>query len=174
MTSEQGRFYGKFRGWVTSTERAATTGQLGVRVPLGGDNAVEANAEACVPYAGESNGFYAIPPVGAGVWVEFVEGDPDLGAIWSGCWWTASGELPRALVSVPLSEFPVVLQSTAGNRIILGGQSSQSLVIETERGENGPRIVFSDSSLKISYGSAMTIELSHSQVAINGEALVVK
>ena len=46
----------------------------------------------CVPYAGTTSGFFAIPPVGAGIWIEFEAGDVSR-PIWSGAWW-GSGELP--------------------------------------------------------------------------------
>ena len=49
-------------------------------------------AMPCVPYAGSQVGFFAIPPVGANVWVEFEGGDPDY-PIWSGCFW-GTGEVP--------------------------------------------------------------------------------
>ena len=45
-------------------------------------------AEACVPYAGDQVGLFAVPPVGANVWVEFEAGDPDH-PILAGCFWGA-------------------------------------------------------------------------------------
>ena len=38
----------------------------------------------CVPAAGLQAGMLAVPSIGAGVWVEFEQGDPDY-PIWSGC-----------------------------------------------------------------------------------------
>jgi hypothetical protein len=46
----------------------------------------------CAPYAGPGVGLFAIPPVGANVWVEFEGGDPDY-PIWSGGFWGV-GEAP--------------------------------------------------------------------------------
>ncbi len=40
----------------------------------------------CVPYAGQEVGFFALPPPGAMVWIEFEGGDPSL-PIWTGCFW---------------------------------------------------------------------------------------
>lgn len=167
------RYYGKYRGVVTSTDQASRNGRLKVRIALGGNSSVDAIAEACVPYAGEGNGMYAIPPSGSGVWVEFQEGDLDK-PIWSGCWWKDDGELPRALgAGIVLSALPVVLQSQGGHRLVLGGNSGNPVLIETERGEQGPRILMTDSSIKISFGQAASIEITPSQVKINGEGLVV-
>ena len=40
----------------------------------------------CVPYAGPNLGFYAMPEVGTGVWIEFEAGDLSC-PIWTGCFW---------------------------------------------------------------------------------------
>jgi hypothetical protein len=40
----------------------------------------------CSPYAGPGVGFWAIPPIGANVWIEFEGGDPTY-PIWSGGFW---------------------------------------------------------------------------------------
>ena len=55
-------------------------------------------AMPCVPYAGAGVGFFAIPPNGANIWVEFEGGDPDY-PIWSGCFWGV-GEVP-AMPTLP-------------------------------------------------------------------------
>ena len=170
---KQDHYYGKYKGWVTSTLQAASNGRLGVRVPLGGRDAVDAIAEACIPYAGGSNGLFAVPPVGSGVWVEFQNGDPDDMAIWSGCWWKDDVELPQAFAGLGLATLPVVVQSTDGNRLLLGAGAGNSVVLETLRGEAGPRIVFSDSSVLISCGPTNTVEITDAGVKINGDALVV-
>lgn len=78
--------YGKYRGIVTDNDDAGThRGRLKVRVPaVLGD--LEVWAEACVPYAGDGVGFFAMPPIDAGVWVEFEGGDISF-PIWVGCYW---------------------------------------------------------------------------------------
>ena len=85
------RHFGKYRGQVSSNADDSNRGRLKVTVPavLG---TLEVWAEPCVPYAGKSVGFYAIPPENAGVWIEFEGGDPSF-PIWTGCFW-ADGEVP--------------------------------------------------------------------------------
>jgi cytoskeletal protein CcmA (bactofilin family) len=56
-------------------------------------------ANPCVPYAGPAVGFFAIPPIGANVWIEFEAGDPSY-PIWSGCFWEEL-EIPLALELSP-------------------------------------------------------------------------
>jgi uncharacterized protein involved in type VI secretion and phage assembly len=47
----------------------------------------------CTPYAGDGVGQYNIPPVGAGVWIEFEAGDPAR-PVWTGSWW-GKDQLPK-------------------------------------------------------------------------------
>jgi hypothetical protein len=164
-------YHGKFRGTVTASTDPYSRGRVRAQITLGGDP-VEVWAEACLPYAGDKNGMYAIPPVGAGVWVEFEQGDLDK-PIWSGCWWK-DGELQDAIGGVSLTLLPVVIQSTGMHRLILSGGNGDAVVIETVRGEQGPRIVLTDSSVRISCGSIMSIEITEAEVKINDDALVIR
>ena len=55
----------------------------------------------CVPLAGKQMGTFVVPPIGAGVWIEFEQGDPDY-PIWTGCFWGIAAEVPAlALAGVP-------------------------------------------------------------------------
>ena len=88
----EGRLYGKYRGIVQSNEDPTGRGRLQVSVPaVLGSRPVW--AMPCVPYAGQGVGLFALPPVGAGVWVEFEAGDPSY-PIWVGCFW-AQGEIEQ-------------------------------------------------------------------------------
>ncbi len=93
------RFYGKYRGLVVDNQDPAQLGRLKLRVPsvLGGD-IVTGWAMPCVPSGGAADqGFLFIPEVGAGVWVEFEEGDLEF-PIWVGTFWSkpnGDSELPK-------------------------------------------------------------------------------
>lgn len=91
LTWVRGHFFGKYRGTVSDNNDPTSRGRLKVKVPsvLG---TVESWAMPCVPYAGDSVGFYSLPANGVGVWVEFEAGDPSY-PIWSGCFW-GDNELP--------------------------------------------------------------------------------
>ncbi len=80
------RMFGKFRGKVTSNDDDDHRGRLEVQV-----NAVFGKEKVwalpCVPVANpDGSGFFALPNVGANVWVEFEAGNLDY-PIWSGCFW---------------------------------------------------------------------------------------
>ena len=50
-------------------------------------------AMPCFPIAGKQQGAYFIPQIGAGVWIEFENGDTDH-PIWTGCFWGSAAEVP--------------------------------------------------------------------------------
>jgi uncharacterized protein involved in type VI secretion and phage assembly len=87
------RYFGKYRGEVSGTDDATHRARLRVRCPavLG---AQEVWAMPSVPYAGDGLGFFALPPVGTSVWVEFEGGEINQ-PIWSGCFWK-DGEIDTA------------------------------------------------------------------------------
>jgi hypothetical protein len=89
----QQQYFGKYRGKVVDNNDPLKRGGVRVRVPsvLG---EIDVWALPCVPYAGPKVGFHAIPPVDAGVWVEFEGGDVNF-PIWVGCFW-AEGEIDSA------------------------------------------------------------------------------
>ncbi len=79
------KYYGKYRGTVLNNVDPELRGRLMLTVPdvLG---AIPSSwAEPCVPLAGPTGppmGVYFVPPIGAGVWVEFEAGNPDY-PIWA-------------------------------------------------------------------------------------------
>src|SRR5262249_41596585 len=99
-------------------------------------------AMPAAPYAGPGAGFIALPPVGAGVWIEFEQGDPDF-PIWSGGWWGSGAELPAAAAQ------------PAANQIILATPG-------------GARITVSDGAIVIDNGRGASITLSGNTVHITG------
>jgi hypothetical protein len=89
--NSHGRFYGKFRGKVVENVDPMILGRILVEVPSVPSSTLNW-AMPCVPYAGPQVGFYAIPPIGANVWVEFEAGDPNY-PVWVGCFWS-EGQVP--------------------------------------------------------------------------------
>lgn len=97
------KFFGKFRGKVSENIDPLFQGRIIAVVPS--VNGAKLNwALPCTPYAGPDVGFYAIPPIGANVWVEFEGGDPNY-PIWSGCFW-GPDEIPK-IPEPPLPEVKV-------------------------------------------------------------------
>ena len=94
------RYFGKYRGSVIDNIDPDRMGRILPEVPhLPG---MLLNwAMPCFPYAGPQVGFFAVPPIGAGVWIEFEGGDPTY-PIWSGCYWDNPLDVPIPALEIPL------------------------------------------------------------------------
>jgi len=100
------KYFGKFRGKVRNTIDPLLLGRIQVSVPAVLGQGTLSWAMPCTPYAGPGVGFFAIPPIGANVWVEFEGGDLDY-PIWVGCFWGV-GEVP----ALPAIELIKVLKTS--------------------------------------------------------------
>jgi len=161
------RFYGKYRGIVTDNQDPFKIGRVKAHVlDVLGDNA-SGWALPCMPFAGDNTGFYAIPDVGARVWIEFEQGDPDY-PIWSGCWWGSEEELPSEASDAPYDR--VVIKTSQQQVLILDDSEGGKITLQTSSGQT---IVMSSESIKIDNGQGATIELSGPSVSVNDDALEV-
>lgn len=108
MQKVERRFYGKYRGFVADNRDPKQLGRLTLRIPsVLGEEVITGWAMPCVPYGGQDNqGFLYIPEPGAGVWVEFEEGDLEF-PIWVGTFW---GQL------VGVSETPALNEADGAER----------------------------------------------------------
>src|ERR1700730_5219295 len=99
------RYYGKYRGTVVLNVDPELRGRIVCEVPDVLGLVPSSWCEACAPLAGPPGapmGVYLVPPIGAGVWVEFEHGDPNK-PIWSGCRFGIA-EIPTiALTGLPVS-----------------------------------------------------------------------
>jgi uncharacterized protein involved in type VI secretion and phage assembly len=169
-----GRFYGKFRGTVINNVDPLFTGRLLVQVPDVLELTPSTWAEPCVPLAGPTGppmGVYLVPPIGAGVWVEFEQGDPNY-PIWSGCRWGAQSDIPTlAFAGLPVSP-NIVLQTAGQNTIVISdlpGPTGGIMLKST----TGAMILVNDVGITISNGKGATIMMTGPTVTINQGALVV-
>jgi hypothetical protein len=114
------QFWGKYRGTVVNNVDPEQRGRLIVMVPDVLTLVPSTWAEPCTPLAGPTGppmGVYLVPPIGAGVWVEFEQGDPDY-PIWVGCRWGAASDIPTlAQAGLPVS--PSIVLQTAGQNCIV-------------------------------------------------------
>ncbi len=144
------RFYGKYRGLVSDNLDPLGRGRLKAQVPgLLGD-VVTGWAMPCAPYAGSDAGFFAIPPVGAGVWIEFEAGDVAR-PIWSGTWW-GDGDVPDG--AVPQQK---VYKSEQGLRLTLD-DLTQEIIINDAHNNNLVKIQTLPGMVVVQATTKVTVE----------------
>jgi hypothetical protein len=85
--------YGKYRGTVVNNSDPSNLGRIMALVPAISETPLNW-ALPNAPFAGRGVGFFARPPKGANVWIEFEGGDPNY-PVWTGGFW-GEGETPSA------------------------------------------------------------------------------
>lgn len=159
------RHYGKYRGFVSDNQDPDNLARIKAKVPglLGSEET--GWALPCLPYGGDAEqGWFAIPEVGAGVWIEFEAGDLSY-PIWVGTWWS-SGEIPES--ATPDKK---VLKTKSGNKIILD-DTSGSEVIEISDASGSNTVKLDSQAIELSRGG-MSIKMTDSSVTVNGSSLEV-
>jgi|SRR5215471_6391686 len=167
---DAGRYYGKYRGTVVTNVDPMQQGRIQVRVPDVLGDVTSSWAMPCFPFAGTQLGFYTVPPVGAGVWVEFEQGDVSY-PIWVGCWYGSSAEVPSdALLGNPAQ--PNLVVQTQGKHTLLLSDlpGGPGITLKTATGAS---IVINDTGITIDNGRGASISLIGPKVAINQDAFAV-
>ncbi|MFZ0869701.1 MAG: phage baseplate assembly protein V [Rhodanobacter sp.] len=165
------KFYGKYRGTVTENVDPMQLGRIQAMVPDVSGLLPSSWAMPCVPVAGKLSGVYVVPQIGAGVWIEFEQGDPDY-PIWTGGFWGVVAEVPAlALLGDPASP-SIVLQTVLQNTVVISDVAGPTGGIML-KSTTGAMIVVNDIGITISNGQGATIVLAGPTVTINDGALVV-
>lgn len=162
------QFFGKYRGRVENNLDPQQMGRLQVSVPAVLGEGSMSWAMPCVPFAGSGVGLFLIPPVGAGVWVEFEGGDPDY-PIWSGCFW-GLGEVP----ALPAIEQTKILKTDGVTITIsdLPGVGGLTFEVGPPLVPTPMKLVFDAGGITLS-NSAATVALTPISVSLNNGALEV-
>jgi uncharacterized protein involved in type VI secretion and phage assembly len=161
-------FYGKYRGVVTDNKDPLMTGRVKARVPDVMGDKETGWAMPCAPFGGSGVGFFALPTVGAGVWIEFEHGDPDY-PVWSGCWFGSAADMPPILLAPPYKK--TLIKTEGGNSVLLDDTPGiGGITLETSGGQ---KVVMNATGVEITNGQGASIKLTGPQVSINGGALEV-
>ena len=182
------KYWGKYKGIVVQNIDPLQRGRLLVEVPEVLSLVPSTWAEASIPLAGPTGppaGMYLVPPIGAGVWVEFEHGDPNK-PIWVGCRWGAQSDIPLAAHAGNPASPSIVIQSLAQQGIIISDAPpappstlppvmpptppTGGIILRSMTG--AASIVVNEAGIFISNGIA-SIELEGPTVKINKVALVV-
>lgn len=166
------RYYGKFRGTVVNCIDPEGLGRLQALVPgvPGLELAPTTWAVPAVPFAGKGRGMYVVPEPGAGVWVEFEQGDPRR-PIWTGGFWGLAAEVPAdAKLGIPVLP-SVVLQTSALNTLVISEVPGPTGGIQLRSGTAS--ITVNATGITIQNGAGASLQLTGPSVIINNGALTV-
>ena len=140
------RYYGLYRGTVSSNTDPMMLGRLQVGVSGISDAISQSWANPCVVFAASDKGLFALPPVGANVWVMFENGELD-SPVWMGGFWDQSARPPASPAQETMKVF-----------------KTDGLTVKLSLGPAG---------ITIDGGKGAKIELQGIKVSINGGALEV-
>lgn len=149
------RFYGKYRGLVTVNVDPQNQGRLKATVPEVLGEIPSSWALPCAPYAGTGAGFFAVPPIGAGVWIEFEAGNVSR-PIWTGTWW-ATGEVPMDEKGVPAQAPTSKIFRTEFGLLLSMDDAAQTITLSDVVGVNLMTIKVLEGTIQIK--SAVRVQL---------------
>jgi uncharacterized protein involved in type VI secretion and phage assembly len=170
MNGSDQKHFGKYRGTVLNNADPMQLGRLTAQVPDVLGELPSSWAMPSVPAAGVQMGIFFVPPIGAGVWIEFEQGDTDY-PIWTGCWWS-TGQVPGLALLTPAAVSHLVVQT----------QNQTSLQVSDAPGPtggillkmaSGAMIAVNETGITITNGKGASIMLSGASVTINGGAMVI-
>src|SRR5215813_6953642 len=165
------QFFGKYRGMVMNNIDPMQMGRIMVQVPDVSNVLPSTWAMPCVPFAGIQNGFFVLPAIGSGVWIEFEQGDPDY-PIWTGGFWGSASEVPAlALAGAPGLQ-SVVIQTMTQNTLMISDMPGPTGGILL-KSSTGAMIAINETGITISNGQGATILMTGPTLTVNEGALEV-
>jgi uncharacterized protein involved in type VI secretion and phage assembly len=152
----EGRYFGKYRGQVTDNNDPDNLGRVKATVPrLLADEETGWALPAFV-YGGTSEqGLFAVPDIGAGVWIEFEGGDLSY-PIWSGTWFT-SGAIPESAQAGKK-----VFKTKSGHKMVFDDDGGSLEITDS----NGNSVSMDSNTVKITAGGALKVVIDAPQIEL--------
>jgi uncharacterized protein involved in type VI secretion and phage assembly len=168
------QFLGKYRATVLNNVDPEMRGRLMLNIPDVLGVVPSTWAEPCTPLAGPTGppmGVYLVPPIGAGVWVEFEHGDPNY-PIWVGCRWGGPSDIPPlAHAGLPVSP-NIVMQTVGQNSFVISDLPGPTGGIML-KSATGASIIVNDTGIYIQNGKGASLIMTGPTVTINNGALTI-
>jgi len=175
----ENRYYGKYRAFVVDNADPEDRGRLRLKVPsVLNEEVISGWALPCVPYGGAPNqGFFFIPEVDAGVWVEFEGGNLDY-PVWVGTYWGKPGgesEVPKPNDDTGAEEGSVqnpptrkIIKSLKGHTIQLEDADDEEMILITMIVKDKPSnvIVLDSKGVKITDTNENVVTLADKLISI--------
>ncbi len=200
---QQTTYYGKYRAFVVDNDDPEGLGRIKLSVPSVLGEATTDWALPAVAYGGGADfGMLFVPPVGAQVLAEFLEGDAS-SPIWAATFWRQSSEIPAEYTGPSTKllktesghlltfedqegEEQITLRSSAGAEAVMnpeGGvvmtdSAGAKVALDAEAGEiliedaNGNSILLSSSGITCNDASGNEITTSAGGVDVKSSAVV--
>jgi uncharacterized protein involved in type VI secretion and phage assembly len=179
------RYLGKYRGIVKENADPEHLARVKVTVPsLFGEDVVTGWALPCVPAGGmPGQGWFMVPRKGAGVWVEFEEGDLEFPIV-TGTFWSAPDGTPEVPVAVAgdgsdagVSDPPTrtILTTAKGHTIQIEDAEDAELILIRDKTHDHTVLLNAD-GIRITDGAGNEIVMTataftvHSETALTIEA----
>jgi len=165
------QFFGKYRGMVLNNIDPMQMGRIMVQVPDVSNVLPSTWAMPCVPFAGIQNGFFVMPAIGSGVWIEFEQGDPDY-PIWTGGFWGSASEVPALAAATTPGLQALVIQTMTQNTLMISDMPGPTGGILL-KSSTGAMIAINETGITITNGQGATILMTGPSVTVNEGALEV-
>lgn len=152
----EARYYGKYRGTVSNNADPDDLGRVRAHVPALLHGLETGWALPAFPYGGTSEqGFFAVPDKGAGVWIEFEQGDLSY-PIWTGTWY-GDGAIPES--AKPAQK---VLKTKSGHKVVLDDDAGSIEITDS----NGNSVAMDAQTISITADQALKIVIDAPQIEL--------
>lgn len=172
----QRQYLGIYRGTVLQNVDPMQRGRLMLSIPDVLSISPSSWAEPCVPLAGPTGppmGVYMVPPIGAGVWVQFEQGDANK-PVWTGCRWGLPSDIPLLAKAGNPADPNIVIQSLLQHTLMISDMPPSPVTGGIMlKSTTGAMIVVNDSGIYISNGKGATITMIGPVIDINTGALTI-
>ena len=165
------RYYGKYRGTVINNSDPMQQGRIIARVSDVTGLTTTSWALPSLPAAGIGEGMFTVPPLNAGVWIEFEQGDPDK-PIWTGCFMGSAADNSPMALAIPPGVSGTVIGTKLQNTLMVSDTPGPTGGIML-KSTTGASITVNDTGIIIQNGKGASIVMTGPTVAINGTALVI-
>lgn len=161
-------FFGKYRGTVVNNVDPMLIGRVQVAVPSVLGDGTLSWAMPCAPFSGIAEGMYAVPSIGASVWVEFEGGNADF-PIYTGGFW-GDGQSP----AIPPGPLTTTIARLGASITIdaTPGAGGLTILVGPPVADTPMTMMFNAAGITMTCG-ASSILLSPASVTINEGALEI-
>ncbi len=176
IRQQQNRYYGKYRGFISDNADPEKLGRCKLVVPSVLGETATNWALPCTAYGGAQGiGVIAVPPVGAQIVAEFMEGDVS-SPLWTGTFWRTSGEIPEEFAANDKPSAKV-MKTESGHLLVFEDKEGEETVTLRSSAEAILEMISDGSfSLTDSGGATVTLDAAASEIRIedaNGNSCVM-